>query len=149
MKRRIILLLALLLLAGCAAKPAVVDLGGKPVVYPTVEIMAADADLIITGKVRSCESRIERLTGDQVTSALTLSQFKIYSVEKGYVKPGDLITIWQDSAYDAESNTIYQFAAVAPLTEYEEYTLYLKQREPGSEYYIPVSSQGIRPTPGA
>ena len=58
MKRRIILLLALLLLAGCAAKPAVVDLGGKPVVYPTVEIMAADADLIVTGKVRSCESRI-------------------------------------------------------------------------------------------
>ena len=64
------------------------------------------------------------------------------------MKPGDLITIWQDSAYDAESNTIYQFAAVAPLAEYEEYTLYLKQREPGSEYYTPVSSQGIRPTPG-
>ena len=53
------------------------------------------------------------------------------------------------SAFDAETNTIYQFAGVAPLIEYEEYTLYLKRREPGSEYYIPVSAQGIRPTPGA
>lgn len=149
MKRIAILLLTLILLAGCTAKPTVVDLGGKPVVYPTVETMEADADLIVTGKVISTDSRIERLVGDEVTSALTVSQFKIYSVEKGYVNPGDLITIWQDSAYDAETNTIYQFAAVAPLTEYEEYTLYLKQREPGSEYYTPVSSQGIRPVPGA
>lgn len=149
MKRLAILLLTLLLLAGCDAKPTVVDLGGEPAVYPFVETIESDADLIVTGKVRSCESRIERLPEGQVTSALTLSQFKIYSVAKGNVRPGDLITIWQDSAFDAETNTIYQFAGVAPLTEYEEYTLYLKQLEPGSEYYIPVSSQGIRLTPAA
>ena len=148
-KRLAILLLTLLLLAGCNPKPTVVDLGGRPAVYPTVELMEADADLIVTGKVRSCESRIEHLPEGQVTSALTVSQFKIYSVDKGNVRPGDLITIWQDSAFDAETNTIYQFAEVAPLIEYEEYTLYLKRREPGSEYYIPVSAQGIRPTPGA
>ena len=145
MKRLAILLLTLLLLAGCNPNPTVVDLGGRPAVYPTVELMEADADLIVTGKVRSCESQIEHLPEGQVTSALTLSQFKIYSVDKGNVRPGDLITIWQDSAFDAERSTIYEFAGSTPLTQGGEYQLYLRPRESGSEYYVSVSFQGIIP----
>ena len=147
MKHLSVILLTLFLLMGCSAKPAVVDLGGKPVTYPTVEVMEFDSDLIVTGKTLSTDSRIERLVDDQVTAVLTLTQFRIDTVEKGNAKPGDIITIWQDSAYDEETNTIYLFGATSPLAEYEEYRLYLKLREPGSEYYIPVSSQGIRPNP--
>ena len=45
MKHLSVILLTLFLLMGCSAKPAVVDLGGKPVTYPTVEVMEFDSDL--------------------------------------------------------------------------------------------------------
>ena len=145
MKRLMILLLALLLLTGCAPEPNVVDLGGKPVTYDSTEEMAEAAGLIVTGVVLSADSRIERLTGDQVTSALTISEFQVTAVEKGDVQPGDVIKVWQDSAYDPKTNTIYQFGAASPLTARKEYQLYLRPRESGSEYYVAVSFQGIIP----
>ena len=144
MKRLFILLLALLLV-GCTAEPVVVDLGGKPVVYDSTEEMAQAADLIVTGVVLRADSRIQRLTGDQVTSALTISEFQITTVEKGAVQPGDVIKVWQDSAFDAERSTIYEFAGSTPLTQGGEYQLYLRPREYGSEYYVSVSFQGIIP----
>ena len=147
MKRLFLFLLALLLLAGCKAEPTIVDLGGKPVTYGSTEEMAEAAELIVTGKVLSCDSRIERLLGDQVTSAVTLSEIEIITVEKGEVYPGDVIKIWQDSAFDAENNTIYQFGSADPLMDGEEYLLYLRPRQSGSEYYTPVSFQGILPNP--
>ena len=146
MKRVLVLLLALLLLAGCTAEPTVVDLGGKPVTYDSTEEMEEASELIVTGVVLSVDSRIERLTGDQVTSALTISEFQVADVQKGDAQPGDIIKVWQDSAFDAESNTIFRFAGADPLTEGEEYTLYLRPREFGSEYYVPSSFQGIIPS---
>ena len=144
MKRLFILLLALLLV-GCVREPAVVDLGGKPVGYDSTEEMAQAAELIVTGVVLRSDSRIQRLTGDQVTSALTISDFQITAVEKGNVQPGDVIKVWQDSAFDAEHNTIYEFAGSTPLTQSGEYQLYLRPREYGSEYYVSISFQGIIP----
>lgn len=146
MKRLAIILLTLLLLMGCSMEPAVVDLGGKPVTYDSTEEMEAAATLVVTGEVLSCDSRINQ-TGSQVTSALTLSQFKIINVDKGDVQPGQIINIWQNSAFDTESNTIYQFGNASPVTEGNVYTLYLCPREAGSEYYTPVSYQGILPAP--
>ena len=148
MKRLIVLLLVLLLLAGCTEEPTVVDLGGNPVTYDSTEEMAEAAELIVTGSVRTVDCRIERLPEDQVTSALTLSEFVVHTVEKGDVKPDDIIMVWQDSAYDAETNTLYRFGGSSPLSKGETYRLYLCPRQTGSEYYTPVSFQGIIPSPG-
>ncbi len=146
MKRLAIFLLALLLLAGCAAEPAVVDLGGKPVTYDSTEEMAKAATLIVTGKVITTDSRVNRI-GDQVMSALTISQFEITAVEKGDVQVGEVISIWQNSAYETESNTVYLFCGTGPMTEGEAYLLYLHPRSAGSDYYTPVSPiQAVIPT---
>ncbi len=148
MKRVSILLLALLLLAGCTAEPTVVDLGGKPITYDSTEEMAEASTLIATGKVISADSRVNRI-GDKVTSVLTISQFELTAVEKGDVQPGEVISIWQNSAYEKETNTVYQFCGVGPLTEGETYLLYLRPRSVGSDYYTPASPiQAVIPSPG-
>ena len=147
MKRLTIFLLLLLLLVGCTPKSTVVDLGGKPVEFESFEAMDEASSLIVHCKVLSTDTRINQV-GGQVMSVLTVSQVVVQKVFKGDVQPGDIITVWQDSAYDAENNTYYLFANAYPLRDGKIYELYLRPRETGSQYYVPVSCQGILIAPG-
>lgn len=135
MKRFAIMLLALLLLTGCAAEPTVVDLGGKVVSYDTVEEMIEASDIIIRAvRLPNAETRLEVIDG-QVLSALTLSRVEITEVlsdPADALRPGDVIHIVEQAAYDEDGNTLYTLGGYELMEESREYILFLSDANMGS-----------------
>ena len=107
----------------------------------SLEDMEKKADVILKAIRLDTENPVLDKINGEVVSCYMLTRVEIVGISRdttGKLKPGQLITILENEAYDAESDTVYHVAGYDKMVAGAEYLLFLKRNvmEDGSEYYV-------------
>lgn len=137
----IILVLALLVSAGCTQQPEHVGIDAKTPAFETLEEMEDACPIIAeVTRLEGGEPIITRTPTGYAASCYTFSQVEITQIHKdstGTLAVGDIITILENEAFDEENNIVYHTAGYNMMVEGKDYLLFLSQHTlSGRTYHV-------------
>lgn len=132
-------------LAACDNQTEHIGISAKCPYFDNVEDMEDFSDVVIEGIRLNSERPSITTVNEYVVSAYTWSHIQVTVVHKdssGKLAIGDIITILENEAFDAESNAIYHTGGYNMMVPERSYLLFLTvaNMDDGSEYYV---SSGI------
>ena len=132
-------------MAACGNQTEHIGISAKCPYFDNVEDMEDFSDVIIEGIRLTSESPSITTVNEYVVSAYTWSNIQITNVHKdstGKLAIGDIITILENEAFDAESNATYHLEGYNMMVPERSYLLFLTAANmtDGSEYFV---SSGI------
>lgn len=140
----ILVICLVLCIAGCGSGPEHIKMDAKGPAFDTLQQVEDYSDVIVTGvRLEEEETFITRANG-MVVTVYTLSQFQITKVHRddfGSLKPGDVITILENEAYDEEQNVVYHVGGYQMMEPGASYLLLLNRNtmDRGRSYYYVAS----------
>lgn len=132
-------------MTACGNQTEHIRVSAKCPYFNNLNEMEDFSDVVIEGIRLNGEYPAIKTVNEYVVSAYTWSQIQVTKVHKdtaGKLAVGDIITILENEAFDAEYNTVYHLGGYNMMVPERSYLLFLTvaNLDDGSEYYV---SSGI------